>query len=70
MPPGLPERRSMKHFEHLMLATVRTKKHEYEAVVDKYSGNRYKVIECKECPELVGKEYKYRHGLYNRRKIK
>ena len=59
----------MKHKENLMYAMVHTKKHSYNAIVDKYSGNRYKVIDC-ENKALIGKEYKYGHGLNNRRKIK
>lgn len=59
----------MKHIEKLMLATIATKSHTYEAIVDKYSGNRYKVVECADCPQLVGREYQYGHGLFSRRKI-
>lgn len=58
----------MKHTAKLMYATVSTKKHEYEVIVDKYSGNRYKVVSGPEF--LLGREYQYGHGLLHRRAIK
>ena len=58
----------MKHIEKLMKATVSTKKHEYEVIVDKYSDGRYKVVEGPDF--LIGKEYRYGHGLWNRRALK
>lgn len=57
----------MKHTQHLMKATVDTKHHSYEVIVDKYSGNRYKVIAGESF--LIGREYQYGHGLRNRRKL-
>lgn len=60
----------MKHTPKLMKATITSNsKKQYEAIVDKYSGNRYIVVSCPDCPQLVGNEYRYRHGLTNRRKI-
>lgn len=57
----------MKHTPNLMKATVCTKRNEYQVVVDKYAGNRYIVIEGPDF--LIGKEYRYNHGLYDRRKL-
>ena len=58
----------MKHIEKLLKAKVSTKKHSYEVIVDKYSGNRYKVVEGPDF--LIGKEYRYGHGLTERHAIK
>ena len=66
-----------KHKTNLMYATVQTGKahkgfKEREVVVDRYAGNKYKVIATpnKDNSFLIGRTYEYGHGLINRRKIK
>lgn len=61
----------MKHTVNLMKAQIMSKKgNVFDVIVDKYSGNRYKVVECQQNPGLVGREYQFGHGLFNRRKLK
>jgi len=57
----------MKHTPNLMTATIRTKRRSYRCIVDKYSGNRYKVVIGPSF--LADKEYQYNHGLSDRKKL-
>lgn len=57
----------MKHTPNLMTATIRTKRRAYTCIVDKYSGNRYKVVIG--ASAVADREFKYGHGLSNRKKL-
>ena len=57
----------MKHTPNLMTATIHTKRRAYKCIVDKYSGNRYRVVVGPSF--LADKEFQFNHGLSNRSKI-
>ena len=57
----------MKHTPNLMTAMIHTKNRAYRCVVDKYSGNRYKVVIGPSF--LADREFQYGHGLNNRHKL-
>lgn len=60
----------MKHKQNLMKAIIESNsKRTYSAIVDKYSGNRYKVIKCAECPQMEGRFLQYHHGIVSRSKL-
>ena len=56
-----------KHTPNLMRATISTKLYNYDVLVDKYSGNRYKVVDGPDW--AIGRDYNYGHGLTSRHKI-
>lgn len=57
----------MKHTPNLMTATIHTKRRAYRCIVDKYSGNRYKVVIGPSF--LADREFQYGHGLTDRKKL-
>lgn len=57
----------MKHTPNLMTAVIHTKRRAYRCIVDKYSGNRYKVVIG--VPFLADREFQYGHGLNSRKKL-
>lgn len=56
-----------KHTPKMMKATVSTDMYNYDVLVDKYSGNRYKVVAGPDW--MIGREYKYGKGLQNRKML-
>lgn len=57
----------MKHTPNLMTAKIRTRNRAYRCIVDKYSGNRYKVVVGPSF--LADREFQYGHGLVERHKL-
>lgn len=57
----------MKHTPNLMTAKIHTRTRAYRCIVDKYSGNRYKVVIGPSF--LADREFQYGHGLTDRKKL-